>query len=1327
MKMTKKKKTYPYPQDSQQQHVQEKQQEQQRQTPIEDLSSSAEQPATEKKTGVDDEEQDETGEEEEAIEQTQRQSDEETESQEDTLPRKMSQNRQQPHPDHQQATYKHTPLETSQFQPFLPPMSFHQHPSVPPSSVFYMNNPPPPAAVAVATAVSSDDHLHDQSTQSSHFHFHNNNNNSNLNHTNTLSVPLMDPLLQVQYFEARMRDHALAYAQFASAAAGAALAAAQIASGPPRLSFHNFIPPQSGGFYPFLPPNAPPAVASTASATPVMNLNPSMNYPYHGDVNGGQDGFASSSVPPPPPINYDYHYSNGYYHQMQHSNNDRDAHDDDFSSNDHPNQEHKKSKQRKMSSHSGDKTQNRSSSSFQNINVKKQKRSSVALNHDYPHRYSYMTNDRYISSSSSFIPPSMTYHSHSWTDKSNRNNRRRRNECCTNSSHLHHRKHHNSGIKGNNGSKKTKRWSITTLDLMGKTGVSALHDLCNKRHWSQPKFVAIELPPSSHKGHDSLSTTATAAATTTTTTPTANATTGTSLAACVEFIISVQVNGVELGRGRGGSKKSAQQDAARKALMVLYPGVVFDMNGILLELGKVDKSHVIFGNGEDVGDDDDHDDDNAEEDGGNDEEEQDKLYSRKSLSGPPSQSHQKEEESEEADGNGGCCPLEDMASRLVIDGNATESGRLSPVPSEGDSSISSSVISSSKQVLRPSTVVTGGPFIQRAERARNRLAFPSASTTSGISSASEDVDDDEYLAFRGASVCSALLNVMVQIDSRIRDPPSYTFDVCANPATLVQQQQQGHHSEIDQKMHGSSKRKGIGFSGAGGAIVSKRRSAMNSVGRAVTIHRSSFACTASLVLHNETVKREHMNDVTPKRKDQKISEDDNNSVQKIEKSIRDQLSAKGNHDDNAALLESNEKRKQIVESTKDVKIQTLKAIGTGTSKREARHVASAKLLAMLFPECKGMVQVKAAAEAAREQYAAERAKFKRGFQQEGEKNSKPEARKTNIDLSLDAAEHSLDRPISNERCETKGEAAKPCAKKIDSADDLAKLSLSEVVETNEWTEDESSSLAMTEGNELHKSKQKELGEAIDSAIQIFNDFDDEGKAPYFNEDDFSKTVLRRATMEDIGAIERLLTKDDDGKRQLSKVAPYNISSRSGPLSVIGETVKPCMGECLDQDPDTSPTASQLWGSYTVVLLLSRAVALPDEPPLGLAIVSLEVSSEKGRTLRIADIANEVHFPRERLIECIENLGKIMKVHVEHSAERCDKNSVLLTESSLRNVIKMYNKNDAENYDADEEPIEVRQHSSRFYGLEPLQSVKEEDYEDEDILKSDQTHKRPKLQ
>mmetsp|Transcript_17376 Transcript_17376/g.32951 ORF Transcript_17376/g.32951 Transcript_17376/m.32951 type:complete len:1294 (-) Transcript_17376:188-4069(-) len=1293
MKMVKKAKTNSCEQDLQQQSPRE---DQQIDEPSSHSSSFAVQHDEEEEQGEEEDAEEGKGKGEEgATEEVHKQSDEDK-SQQETLPRKMSQNQQPSHKNHP-ITAKHAPLETSQFLPFAPPPSCQQH-SVPSSSVSHLNAPNPGAAT-VAAAVPSETHLHDQSMHPSQYHFYNN----NLNKTNPLAVPLMDPLLQVQYYEARMRDHALAYAQYASAAAGAALVAAQIASGPPRLSFQSMISQQSGSFHPFTYPNPPPtAVASHASSFPVMTLNhPSMNGPYHGDGYRGQDGFSPSSSAASPP-NYDGYYNHGYFHHEQNSIHDHDATHEDFSNNNHhPNQVYRNiSKQKMMSSHCGNKSQNRSSSSsFQHINVKKQKRSSVPSNQDNPPTYSYATNDRFTSSSSSFYPPNMT------TDKSNRINRRRRNEHYTNNNaaHLYHRKHHSSGIKSTHSGKKTNRWLITTLDLMGKTGVSALHDLCNKRHWSQPKFVSIELPSPSHKGHDSLS------ATSNTATCTLSS----------EFIISVQVNGVELGRGRGGSKKSAQNDAARKALMVLYPDVVFDMNGILLELGKVDKSHVIFGQGEH---DEDVDDGRGDEGGNNGEEEQDHVYSGKSCSALSSKSHEKEDDTEETDGNGGCCPLEDMASRLVIDGNATESGRLSPVPSEGDSSISSSVISNSKRVLRPSAIVTGGPFIQKAERARNRLAFPSASTTSGISSASEDVDDDEYLASRGASVCSALLNVMVQIDTRIKEPPSYTFDVCANPATLAQQQQQGYYDERDHKTLGSSKRKGIGFSGAGGAIVSKRRSALNSVGRAVTIHRSSFACTASLVLYLDTTMNGNGTNITSKLKDQKGSKNDDDSNQDSERSIEDQFSAKGNHEGDIPSFDSAEKRKQIVESTKDVKIQTLKAIGTGTSKREARHVASAKLLAMLFPKCKGMVQVKAAAEAAREQYAAERAKFKRGAQQEGGKVPRHEAQaqKKNIDQSLNVVEKSLDPPISDEFSCVEEETSKRCAKKIDSADDLAKLSLSEAVE------DESLSLQSVDRSKFHTSKQKELGKAIDSAIQTFNDVDDEGEAPYFNEDDFSKTVLRRATMEDLGAIERLLTKDDDDKRQFSKVAPYNILSPIGTKSMIGENTKSCpVGECLDPDLDISATTSQLRASFDVVLLLSRAIGLPDEPPLGLAVISLEVSREKGQSLRIADVVNEVHFPRERLIECLDNLGKIMKFHVEYSAERCDNNSVILTESSLRNVIKMYNKNDSKNYDDDEDPIE-NQHS-RFHGLEPLQSVKEEDYEDEDILKSDQTHKRPKLQ
>ena len=71
-------------------------------------------------------------------------------------------------------------------------------------------------------------------------------------------------------------------------------------------------------------------------------------------------------------------------------------------------------------------------------------------------------------------------------------------------------------------------------------------------------------------------------------------------------------------------------------------------------------------------------------------------------------------------------------------------------------------------------------------------------------------------------------------------------------------------------------------------------------------------------------------------------------------------------------------------------IETLQAIGTGSTKRESRHIASAKLLAKLFPHCKNMVEVKLAAEAAREEYAASKSKLKRRAQTEGDKKAKRE-------------------------------------------------------------------------------------------------------------------------------------------------------------------------------------------------------------------------------------------------------------------------------------------------------------------------------------------------
>jgi hypothetical protein len=48
-----------------------------------------------------------------------------------------------------------------------------------------------------------------------------------------------------------------------------------------------------------------------------------------------------------------------------------------------------------------------------------------------------------------------------------------------------------------------------------------------------------------------------------------------------------------------------------------------------------------------------------------------------------------------------------------------------------------------------------------------------------VSSATIVEDDGKYLASRGSTLCSLLLHAMAQIDSQIREPLSYTDDVCA--------------------------------------------------------------------------------------------------------------------------------------------------------------------------------------------------------------------------------------------------------------------------------------------------------------------------------------------------------------------------------------------------------------------------------------------------------------------------------------------------------------------------------------------------------------------
>lgn len=159
---------------------------------------------------------------------------------------------------------------------------------------------------------------------------------------------------------------------------------------------------------------------------------------------------------------------------------------------------------------------------------------------------------------------------------------------------------------------------------------------------------------------------------------------------------------------------------------------------------------------------------------------------------------------------------------------------------------------------------------------------------------------------------------MWQIDERIKEPPQYSFEIfLPNSVTKLNGQKDSHTS----------------------------------------LHRSSFSCTASIVLH-ESRKHTRINVQAPKLEDHHTPSDE--------------FIDTNGHDNDNVFSEFLKESDDVVCS----KVSWLEAVGTGATKREARHAASAKLLMLLFPTCSTLVEVIAAAEAAREAYAASRLQSK---------------------------------------------------------------------------------------------------------------------------------------------------------------------------------------------------------------------------------------------------------------------------------------------------------------------------------------------------------------
>ncbi|OEU18872.1 hypothetical protein FRACYDRAFT_237154 [Fragilariopsis cylindrus CCMP1102] len=290
--------------------------------------------------------------------------------------------------------------------------------------------------------------------------------------------------------------------------------------------------------------------------------------------------------------------------------------------------------------------------------------------------------------------------------------------------------------------------------------------------------------------------------------------------------------------------------------------------------------------------------------------------------------------------------------------------------------------------------------------------------------------------------------------------------------------------------------------------------------------------------------------------------------------------------------------------------QVLRSYGVGGTKREARHTAAAKLLAMLFPDCVGMADVKQAAEAAREKYAASRAfkqqQSKRGG---GMSNATNNRSPTNNPDDNDVAPNFLFESLSKSNTIEIPDSIKICI--LSSLGDLTN-SVSSGCDNNINT---NNIVASKEAGLVRQlSRQQQLEERIDVALQTLNEHDEEGRSlpEELTVDDVGRTVLRKASGDDEYWVEKLF-----GTKKSSHADDF------ADLSLSSVTIS-----ASDKEP-----------SSTIVLLLCRA--FHEDPPLGCAVLTLGFSMQKGKILRIAQIASYSHQPKERFIETLSEFAKYM--------------------------------------------------------------------------------------
>jgi len=361
----------------------------------------------------------------------------------------------------------------------------------------------------------------------------------------------------------------------------------------------------------------------------------------------------------------------------------------------------------------------------------------------------------------------------------------------------------------------------------------------------------------------------------------------------------------------------------------------------------------------------------------------------------------------------------------------------------------------------------------------------------------------------------------------------------------------------------------------------------------------------------------------------------------------------------------------------------LQAIGVGGTKREARHRASAKLLAMLFPEYEGMVAVKQAAEAFREKYAADKA-----LKQQSKRNIQ------SVDDTCVECPTLAYRGLNTDPPED-------CQFGIATNGPILSLSAeNHILFALEHTR-RKDGLNMTSSDGPLKSRQlsrqAQLDGAVSLALQKLNEHDEDGRSlpDELTVDDVGRTVLRRSTPADVHWIMKLI----EGEGQLrSSLHPPRRKANNPKHS------KKDIGE------EFNATLLRHWLSSSIVLLLCRAIAPFEDPPLGCAALAMGFSMEKGCTLRVTQIASKSHLPLERFIEVLQSFSREMSCTLELSGNHQISDPVKVNCDDIEDILKSHLVISAHPIDA------ARKQNNNFHVLEDhgesllpsrLQSVQEE--------------------